>query len=156
MIVDIEVKTAPKYKVAYITRLGPYTGQNMWRSEFSQLMKWAKKRHVRTGKWIMYFIDEWGKRPESKRRSVACLEVKGNPKPEGNIRIMTLPKQRVASVVFDPDKFADRLVYHGIEGWLQYRPLKQAGPSREVYSGSPWTDRRAWANTEVQVPLKKK
>ena len=156
MIVDIEVKTAPKYKVAYITRLGPYTGQNMWRSEFSQLMKWAKKRHVRTGKWIMYFIDEWGKTPESNRRSGACLEVKGNPKPEGKIRIMTLPKQRVASVVFDPDKFADRLVYHGIEGWLQYRPLKQAGPSREVYSGSPWTDRRAWANTEVQVPLKKK
>jgi len=156
LFVDIKVKTAPTYKVAYITHVGPYSGQNMWRAEFTQLVRWAKKRKLRTGRWIMYFIDEWGKRPERKRRSVACLEIKGNTKPEGKIKIMTLPRQRVASVTFDPDKFSDTLVYHGIEGWLQYQPFRQAGRSREVYVASPWTSRRAWANTEVQVPLKKK
>jgi len=156
LFVDIVVKTAPSYKVAYITHVGPYSGQNMWRAEFTQLVRWAKKKKLRTGKWIMYFIDEWGKRPERKRRSVACLEIKGNAKPEGKVKIMTLPRQRVASVTFDPDKFSDTIVYHGIEGWLQYRPFREAGPSREVYIASPWTSRRAWANTEVQVPLKKK
>jgi len=104
----------------------------------------------------MYFIDEWGKKPDRKRRSVACLEIKGKAEPEGKIRIMRLPRQRVASVTFNPDKFSDQLVYHGIEGWLQYRPFRAAGPSREVYVGSPWTNRRAWANAEVQVPIKKK
>jgi effector-binding domain-containing protein len=104
----------------------------------------------------MYFIDEWGKRPARERRSVACLEIKGKAKPEGSIKIMTLPRQKVASVTFNPDRIADRLVYHGIEGWLQYRPLRAAGPSREVYIGNPWTNRRAWANAEVQVPLRKK
>lgn len=87
---------------------------------------------------------------------MACLEIKGNAKPQGKIKIMTLPRQRVASVTFDPDKFSDTLVYHGIEGWLQYRPFRQAGRSREIYIASPWTSRRAWASTEVQVPLKKK
>jgi len=156
LFVHIKVKVAPSYRVAYLVRMGGYTGQNMWRAEFSQLVKWAKKRKLRTGKWIMYFIDEWGKRPEQKRRSVACLEIKGKAKPEGKIKIMTLPRQRVASVTFDPDKISDSLVYHGIEGWLPYHPYRQASRSREVYIDSPWTNRRAWANLEVQVPLKKK
>ena len=104
----------------------------------------------------MYFIDEWGERPSRERRSVACLEIKGKAQREGKIKIMTLPRQRVASVIFDPDKVADRIVYHGIEGWLQYRPFRAAGPSREVYLDSPWTNRKAWANAEVQVPIKKK
>jgi effector-binding domain-containing protein len=128
----------------------------MWLSEFRELMKWAKKRKVRTGKWIMYFVDEWGKRPEKQRRSVACVEVIGKAQPEGKIKIMILPRQKVASVTFNPDQVADRLIYHGIEGWLQYRPLRQAAPSREVYVGSPWTNRKAWANAEVQVPVRKK
>jgi effector-binding domain-containing protein len=156
LFVDIKVKTAPSYRVAYIMRVGPYSGPNMWRAEFSQLVRWAKKRKLRTGTWIVYFIDEWGKKPERERRSVACLEIRGKAKPEGKIKIMKLPRQKVASVIFDPDKFADRLVYHGIEGWLQYRPFRQAGPSREVYVGSPWTNRHAWANAEVQVPIKRK
>jgi effector-binding domain-containing protein len=156
LFVDIKVKTAPQYKVAYITRVGSYSGQNMWRAEFKELVRWAQKRRLRTGKWIMYFIDEWGKRPEPERRSVACLEIKGKAAPEGKIKIMKLPRQRVASVTFNPDKVADRLVYHGIEGWLQYRSFRAAGPSRELYIGNPWTNRRAWANAEVQVPLKRK
>lgn len=156
LVVDFRLKTAPSYDVAYIMRVGSYSGSNMWRAEFTQLVRWANKKKLRTGKWICYFIDEWGSRPESKRRSVACLEIKGKAKPEGRIKIMRLPRQKVVSVTFNPDKISSRLVYHGIEGWLQYRPFKEAGRSRELYKGSPWTDPRAWANTEVQVPIKKK
>jgi effector-binding domain-containing protein len=156
MKVDFKVKVAPSYKVAYVIHIGGYTGPNMWRVELSQLSKWAKKRRIRTGKWIMYFIDQWGKKPDSKRRSAACLEIKSKAKPEGKIGIMKLPKQSVVSVTFDPDKVADRVVYHGIEGWLQYRPFKETGPAREVYIGSPWTNARAWASCEVQVPIKRK
>ena len=156
MFVDIRVKTAPSYRVAYIIRVGPYSGQNMWRAEFNQLVRWARKNNLRTGKWIMYFIDEWGTKPDRQRRSVACLEIRGRAEPEGKIKIMTLPRQKVAAVTFNPDQISDGLVYHGIEGWLQYRPFKEAGPSREVYVASPWTSRRAWANAEVQVPIKRK
>jgi effector-binding domain-containing protein len=156
LFVDFKLKVAPSYKVAYIMRIGPYSGSNMWRAEFNQLVKWAKRRKLRTGRWIVYFIDEWGKRPESKRRSVACLEIKDKAEPEGKIKVMKLPKQRIVSVIFNPDQISSRVIYHGIEGWLQYRPFKESGPSREVYTGSPWTDRRAWANAEVQVPIKNK
>jgi hypothetical protein len=83
--VDFRIKVAPSYKVAYVVRIGGYTGPNMWRKEFSELSLWAKKRRVRTGKWIMYFIDEWGKKPNNKRRSVAALEIKSKAKPEGKV-----------------------------------------------------------------------
>ena len=156
MKVDFKVKVAPGYNVAYILRRGPHVGQNMWRSEFNQLTKWAKKRRLHTGKWIMFYLDKWSEKTEKQRRSVACIEIKGKAKPEGKIKLMKIPRQKVVSVVFDPDKVAADLVYYGLEAWLEYCPYKQASRSREIYDASPWTNRNAWANCEVQVPLKRK
>jgi effector-binding domain-containing protein len=156
MKVEFKVKTAPSYKVAYILHIGPYTNQNMWRPEFNQLVKWAKKRKLRTGKWIMGFLDKWSEKTEKRRRSVACIEIKGRAKAEGKIKIMKIPKQKVVSVVFDPDKVSADVVYYGLEAWLEYCPYKQAARSKELYDGNPWTNPRSWANCEVQVPLKRK
>ena len=156
MKVEFKVKISPSYKVAHILHIGPYTNQNMWRSEFNQLVKWAKKRKLRTGKWIMYFLDKWSEKSEKQRRSFACIEIKGNTKPEGKIQIMKIPRQKVVSVFFDPDEVSADVVYYGLEAWLQYCPYKQAARSRELYDGNPWTSPRAWANCEVQVPLKRK
>ena len=156
MKVDFKIKVAPSYRVGYIIRYGPYGGQNTWRSEFTQLEKWAKKNRLRTGKWMMYFIDKWGEKPPKKRRSIAALEIRGKAKSQGKIQIMKIPKHRVVSVVFDPDLISEDLVYHGLEGWLECESYTQVARSREVYNGSPWTNPRAWANCEVQVPIKRK
>jgi len=156
MMVDFKVKTAPSYNVAYLTHVGDYSGQNMWRSEFSQLEKWAKKRGLRTRKRIMYFIDKWGEKPKNKRRSVAALEIKGKAEPVGKIRIMKLPRHKVVSVSFDPNKISSDLIYHGLESWLESCNYKQTSRSRELYDGNPWKNARAYANCEVQVPIKRK
>ena len=156
MVVDIKLKTAPSYNVASIMRVGPYS-RDMLRAEFGQLVAWAKKRKLRTGRWFLYFIDEPdGKRPANRLRSEACLEIKGKTRSEGKVKIKKLPKQRVVSVTFDPGKVSARLVYSGIYGWLRYGHFREAGPGREVYTANPWTNARAWANAEVQVPVKKR
>lgn len=155
-MVDFKVKTAPGYNVAYLIHFGGYLGQGMWRLEFTQLERWAKKHKLRTGKRIMYFIDKWGERPSIKRRSVAALEIKGKAKPEGKIRIMKLPRQKVVSISFDPNKVSSDLVYHGLESWLDSCTYKQTGRSRELYNDNPWTNADAYANCEVQVPIKRK
>jgi effector-binding domain-containing protein len=137
-------------------RVGSYE-RNMLRSEFSQLVKWANKRKLRTGKWMMYFLDEpGGRRPANKLRSEACLQINANAKSEGKIKVKKLPAQKVASVTFNPDKVSPRLVYSGIYGWLTYAGFKDTGPGRELYIGNPWRNNRAWANAEVQVPVKRK
>jgi DNA gyrase inhibitor GyrI len=152
MVVDIKVKQVPSYTVASLIRQGPY-GPNMFRSEFNDLARWAKKNKLRTGKWIMRWLDE----SESKAHYEACLEIKGKARTEGKIKIKKFPKQTVASVTFDPEKVSPRLVYSGIYGWLRQSDFQATGsPSREVYAANPWKSPHAWANAEVQVPVKKR
>lgn len=154
MTVDIATKNAPKYKVASLERVG-VEGSDPLRREFSELEKWAKKVKVKTGRYIFYF-DESGGDPK-KYRLEACLEIRGNPEPEGKIKIKELPKQMVASVKFNPDKVAPRLVYNGVYGWLKENgDYKESGSySREIYFGNPWTNSWAWARAEIQVPAEK-
>jgi effector-binding domain-containing protein len=155
LTVDIAVKTTPSYKVASLERTGS-GGSDPLRREFSELEKWAKKNKVKTRRWLCYFF-EIGRTPD-KYRFEACLEIKGNPKPEGKIKIKTLPKMTVASVKFNPDHVAPRLVYNGVYGWLDENDVyKVSGKfSREIYFGNPWTDSWAWARAEIQVPAEKK
>jgi DNA gyrase inhibitor GyrI len=160
-LVDIVVKPERKYNVLVKQRVGPYSGENHLRPEFRELVRWAKKNKIRTGKWLFIELDG-PEVPSSKRRWEACLEVNQSVsgkqfRPEEGIAFKEIPPQLVASVTFDPDKFSGRLVYHGLECWLEWRTkfgeLKEAGPTREIYQGDPWTSAKAWANTEVQVPV---
>jgi DNA gyrase inhibitor GyrI len=168
MTIDIVVKREKKHSVISKIHVGPYTGENMLRKEFGDLVKWAKKRKVKTGKWIFLELDG-PEVPGSRRRWEACLEVPGSTtkkiklelEHEGDrsgIAAKVLPAIKVAAVKFDPDVVSSRLIYHGLECWLEwrkkYRELEEAGPTREIYTGNPWTDSKAWANLEVQVPVK--
>jgi hypothetical protein len=161
-LVDIVVKKDKAHDVIVKGKVGPYSGENNLRPEFRILVGWARKNKVKTGKWLFRELDG----PEtasSKRRWEACLEVPRSAakkiQSEDGISFKRLAPQLVASVTFDPDKFSGRLVYHGLECWLdwrtKFRELKEAGPTREIYLDNPWTSAKAWANTEVQVPVSK-
>jgi hypothetical protein len=150
MIVDFALRKAPSYRVASITRVGRWKENNL-RSEFRELTVWAKKRGVRTGRWIFYHKgdDRWE----------ACLEIKGRAEAAGRIRLKTLPATYVAQCTFDPEVIADRVIYHGLSDWTRwrrrYKEIKSVGGSRELYSGNPWSDAHAWANCEVQFLVRK-
>ena len=154
MTVDIAVKRTPSYQVAYLTKVGG-EGRDPLRREFSELVAWAKKQKIKTRRWIFCFWEN--SRDPSKYRFEACLEIKGKAKPEGKIKVKTLPGLTVASVKFNPDRVSPRLVYNGVYGWLrESNDYKEAASySREVYFGNPWTKPWAWARTEVQVPVEK-
>ncbi len=158
--VDIVVKREKSYKVISKMHVGPYSGDNMLRKEFNDLEGWAKKNQVRTGKWFFVELDG-PETPSSKRRWEASIEVKGKlkAKPESGIIFKKIPSELVAGVQFDPDEVSSRLVYHGLECWLDWRrkfhEFEEAGPTREVYPGNPWTDQKAWANLDVQVPVRR-
>lgn len=128
----------------------------MWRKELGQLEKWARKRKLRTGKYLLYELDGVG----NKRRWETCIEIKGKARSEGRVKVKKIPAETVVSVRFNPDKVSARLVYHGLEDWLKWRlkdkTFKKIGASREVYSGNPWRKPWAWARAEVQVLVKKK
>ncbi len=155
MTVDFAVKRVSGCTVASLSRVGPWKEDNL-REEFNRLVRWARKRRVRTGRWFFYEHDGPG---AGRRRWEACLEIKGKTEPEGRIRVKKLPAETVAHIVFDPKLVSARVIYHGLSDWirwrLRYREFKGTGATREVYDGNPWTDRHAWAKADVQVIIRK-
>lgn len=149
MTVDFAFKRAPSYRVASIRWSGPWSDARI-HAQFARVAKWAAKQHLRTGKWI--FLE-----PGTRLWEVA-IEVKGEARSSGGIRIRTFPAARVASVVLDPAVVSPRVVYHGLNDWLRWRrkdhEIRSVGVSREVYDGDPWRDPKAWSRIDVQFVVR--
>ena len=136
-------------RVAAIAWTGPWSEARI-RVQFGRLETWARARRVRTGRWVF-------REPGTRRWEVA-IELRGPARGSGEVRVKSYPAARVARVVFDPEEIAPRVVYHALSDWLRWRrrekEIRSVGSSREVYSGNPWTDRRAWSRTEVQFQVR--
>jgi DNA gyrase inhibitor GyrI len=160
MTVDFQIRKAPEYKVATHTLTGAWPGDRALRAEFEKVAAWAKEKGFRTGKW---FFREFGddETPDAKWRWEMGVEIRGSRPARGGkgIVIRTLPSSPVAAVTFDPDEVSPRVIYHGLADWLRSRQkageYKEAGPYREVYPANPWSSKRAWAHTQIQVPVKR-
>lgn len=160
MTVDFGMRKAPEYRIATRTLTGAWPGDKALRAEFERVQAWARARGLLTGKW---FFREFGddKTPDSKWRWEMGMEIRGTKPVRGGkgVVMKTLPSSTVAMVTFDPDKVSPRVIYHGITDWLREREkageYKESGPYREVYLGDPWRSKRAWANTQVQVPVRR-
>jgi effector-binding domain-containing protein len=162
MVVDFEIIKAPEIRVASLVRQGPWTSENMMRPYFSKIRTWAMKNKLKTGRWI---ITESGGPTAEKPVFEASLEINKNLKikerVEDKIKIQVLPSTTVVRVKFNPELVSSRLVYHGLESWLEWR--KRYGEysrsktfwSREIYPDDPWKSKAAWQNAEVQVPISK-
>ncbi len=153
MAVDFAIKRAPKYRVASVRFTGPYQEKRI-RSEWEGVAKWAKEKGLRTGRW---FFSEDGNGP--RYTFEVAVEVRGHAKGDRKVHLRTYPASPIATVTFDPELVEPRVVYHGLNDWLRWRKkdktIKRARTWREVYTGNPWKDAKAWAHTEIQVTVTK-
>jgi hypothetical protein len=160
MVVDFEMRKAPEYRLATRTLRGQWPGDRALRSEFEKVLQWAKEKEIKTGKWFFREFGEDDIQP-AKRRWEVGVEVRSKGPVRGGkgISMTVLPPSTVASVTFDPDQVSPRVMYHGLSDWLREREkageYKETGPYREVYKGNPWTNKRVWAHTQIQVPVRK-
>jgi DNA gyrase inhibitor GyrI len=150
MVIEFSFRNCPSFRVACVTQTGAWKEARL-RAGFRDLTSWAKKNGVRTGRWII--------QEGTGNRWIVALEVKGKARSQGRVRVRTFPSATVASVVFDPEIVAPHVIYHGLADWLRWRrkegKIKRVLSSREVYSGDPWTDPKAWAHAEVQFVVRK-
>jgi len=150
MTVDFAWGKSPSLKVASVAWTGPWNEKKI-RAQFERVARWAKENRVRTGRWIF--------REPGERRWEVAIEIRGRARASGGVRTKTFPAAPVARVIFDPDEVSPRVVYHGLSDWLRWRKkekeIRSVLSSREVYSGNPWADPKAWARTEVQFLVRK-
>jgi hypothetical protein len=160
MVVDFELRKVPEYKLATRTLKGPWPGDRALHSEYEKVLEWTKEKGMNTGKWFFReFADD--DIPPAKRRWEVGIQVLGKGPIRGGkgVSVVKLPPCTAATVTFNPDQISTRVIYHGMADWLRLREkageYKESGKYREVYVGNPWNNRRAWAQTQVQVPVKK-
>lgn len=150
MTVDFELRRSPKLRVASIDYKGPWR-ENHLRPQFRELVRWAKQNKVRTGNWIF--------RERGEKHHQACLVIKGPAHSAGKVKIRTIPAGWVAAVTFDPEAVSPRVVYHGLSDWTRWRKkdktIKSVSATREVYSGDPWSDKKAWSRATVEFVVRK-
>ncbi len=150
MAVDFAIKRSPAYRVARVRWKGPWSDAKV-RQKFGQVVAWARRQKIRTGKWIF-------REPGEGVYEVA-IEVRGRARSDGSVRVRTYAAGSVASVVFDPDVVSPRVVYHGLNDWLRWQKkdhtIRSAGMYREVYSDDPWKNAKAYHHTEVQVAVRR-
>jgi effector-binding domain-containing protein len=150
MTVNFSFRRAPSYRVATLSRTGGWDEKKL-RGQFKTLEEWAKKNHLRTGRWMFF--------EPNMRTFVAGIEVKGSATGKGKIRVRTLPATTVATVTFNPDDISPEVIYHGLNDWLRLRKkekkIKKVLSAREVYTGDPWSGPKVWGKTEIQFVVKK-
>jgi effector-binding domain-containing protein len=150
MTVDFAWGRSPRLNVASLAWTGPWSEKKI-RAQFARLERWARQHHLRTGRWVF--------REPGERRWEVAIELRGRARGSDGVRTKTLPAATVARVVFDPEVVSPRLVYHGLSDWLRWRrkdkEIRSVVSTREIYSGNPWTNPKAWARTEVQFVVRK-
>src|SRR5207245_10375958 len=105
VLVCFKIKKISRCRVASITYVGPYReGGDMMREEFNQIVKWARKKGVRTGRWFFFAMLDESEVPDKKRRWEAAIEVKGDKaEAQGGIRFRKLHDSLVASGTSEPE-----------------------------------------------------
>jgi hypothetical protein len=150
MTVDFSFRKMPPMRAVTRTWKGTWSDARI-RSEFERLAAFAKEHHLRAGRWLFSGDD-------AMERWQVAIEVSGKARGMGEVRVKSFPASRVASVTFDPDEVSPRVIYHGLSDWLRWRKkekeIRGVGGYREVYRKNPWTDRRAYAHTEIQVVVR--
>jgi DNA gyrase inhibitor GyrI len=149
MAIDFEFRRAPKMAIVSFRWKGPWQEARI-RKEWERLARWAASEKLKVGRWI--FLEP------SERNFEVALEVRGRAARHPPFRRRTLPASRVASVRYDPAVVEPRVIYHGLSDWLRWRKkdgsIRRVGAYREVYEDNPWTNKRAWARSEIQVVVR--
>ncbi len=149
MTIDFGYAKSPALKIATVAWSGPWNEKRI-RSQFERVERWVKRQGLTPGRWVF--------REPGERRFEVGVEVKRSVRSSDGVRVKTLPATRVAHVVFDPDAISPRVIYHGLTDWLRWqkreKEVRSVGEYREVYSGNPWRDPRAWARTDIQVVVR--
>ncbi len=153
-IMEASIKKLDEMKVVFVRHVGPYHEVG---PTWEKLCKWAGKKWLIGWKPMMLGVchDDPAVTPADKLRYDACLVIKKDVKPEGEVGIQTIAGGDYAVAIHHGPYEKLGETYAALCGqWIpaQGREIA-AAPSFEIYKNNPQTTKPEKLITEVHVPL---
>lgn len=153
-IVDVKIKRLESRKVVFVRHIGPY---NQCGAAWQKLCSWAGPKRLIgfTAKFIGLSYDDPEVTPTEKIRYDACITVKKDVQPEGEIGVQDIPAGDYAVTIHKGPLEKLSETYIQLCGkWLPQsgRELKNA-PSVEIYLTNPQRTKPQKMKVEIQLPL---
>ncbi|MBN1678014.1 MAG: GyrI-like domain-containing protein [Candidatus Thermoplasmatota archaeon] len=123
--------------LAYIEHVGPYD-RIPFDSLIPRLYGWVKEKKIIPGFYPIgiFYSDPKTTAPELCRTDVA-ITVKGNPRPEGDIKIRKLPAMTVATLSHKGPGSEYQRSYDTLTEFVRKKGYFISGPPMEIYSKKP-------------------
>ncbi len=142
--------------LAYIEYKGPYNSIPFDRC-IPRLYEWVKTKKIMPGFFpiCVYHSDPKATPPEDCMTDIA-ITVKGNPKPEGDIKIRKLPAMTVATLSHKgpASKYQDS--YKALTEFVRKKGCTMIGPPMEIYAKKPeMVDGQLTIYAKIMFPVRK-
>jgi AraC family transcriptional regulator len=150
---DVQVKTIPPIRVAFIRHTGPYTAVG---PTWGQLFGWAGPRGLAmSAKMIGVCYDDPEVTPPEKIRYDACITVNDSVKPEGEVGVQEIGGGEYAVAMHKGPYENLGQTYARLAGeWLPKSGREpRSSPCLEMYLNSPQSAAPADLLTEICMPL---
>ena len=156
-MVKIKVKKTKPFKLAYIRHVGSYS-EIPFDKYISKLYEWAREKKVRPGFRTMgIYHDSPEETPPEKCRSDIGIPIKGDVKPEGEVKIKEMSSMDVAVIKHKGPASQYSDTYKELSEWIEENGYEWAGPAMEVYTKKPkFVGDETIIYANVQAPIKKK
>lgn len=123
--------------LAYIEHVGPYDSIP-FHETIPRLYSWVKGKKVIPGFYpLAVFHSDPKTTPPGECRTDIAISIKGNARPEGDIRIRRLPAMTVATLSHKGPASEYQRSYDTLADFVRKKGYVVAGPSMEIYSKKP-------------------
>jgi len=142
--------------LAYIEYVGGY-GTIPFDKYIPRLYEWVKTKKIMPGFYpICVFHSDPKATPPEKCRTDIAITVKGNPKPEGDIKVRKLPAMTVATLSHKGPGSEYQNSYHVLEQFVEKKGYTMAGPPMEIYAKKPeMVDGQLIIYAKIMFPVRK-
>lgn len=143
--------------LAYLEYTGPYD-RIPFEDYIRRLYEWVKTKKIIPGFYPMgiYYSDPKITPPEKCRTDIGIM-VKGNPKPEGDIKIRKLPAMTVATLSHKGPRSEYRKSYDTLDEFIKKKGYTIIAPAIEIYSKKPeMVAGQQIIYAKIMFPVKKK
>jgi len=147
------LKKTKSLQIATVRHVGPYGEAGKL---YREIAKWLKQKQLQiTGPPLGWFYDNPEEVPAHKLRSEVGFSFKGEVRPEGNIKIKTIPAQEVLCTIHKGPYSEVGPAYAALFEYARKKGYKPLGCPMEIYLNDPAKVSESELLTEIQLPIKK-